>query len=65
MQNTWYLTQKSNRERAAKAAADEKAASDKQTAANKASAEKRKKDAEEAYRNQVEAIRQWKMRVLT
>ena len=44
-------------ERAAKAAADEKAASDKQTAANKAAAEKRKKDSEEAYRNQVEAIR--------
>ena len=50
-------TIQSNRERAAKAAADEKAASDKQTAANKAAAEKRKKDSEEAYRNQVEAIR--------
>ena len=43
--------------RAAKAAADEKAAAEKQTAADKAAAEKRKKNAEEAYRNQVEAIR--------
>ena len=50
-------TIQSNRERAAKAAADEKAAAEKQTAADKAAAEKRKKDAEEAYRNQVEAIR--------
>jgi hypothetical protein len=50
-------TIQSNRERAAKAAADEKAAAEKQTAAAKAAAEKRKKDAEEAYRNQVEAIR--------
>ena len=50
-------TIQSNRERAAKAAADEKAANEKQTAAAKAAAEKRKKDSEEAYRNQVEAIR--------
>ena len=50
-------TIQSNRECAAKAAADEKAASDKQTAAAKTAAEKRKKDSEEAYRNQVEAIR--------
>ena len=50
-------TIQSNRERAAKAAADEKAANEKQTAANKAAAEKRKKDNEETYRNQVEAIR--------
>ena len=50
-------TIQSNRERASKAAADEKAANEKQTAAAKAAAEKRKKDAEEAYRNQVEAIR--------
>ena len=39
-------TIQSNRERAAKAAADEKAATEKQTAANKAAAEKRKKDSE-------------------
>ena len=50
-------TIQSNRARAAKAAADEKAANEKQTAAAKAAAEKRKKDSEEAYRNQVEAIR--------
>lgn len=50
-------TIQSNRERAAKAAADEKASDEKQTAAAKAASEKRKKDAEEAYRNQVEAIR--------
>ena len=50
-------TIQSNRERAAKAAAYEKAAAEKQTAAAKAAAEKRKKDSEEAYRNQVEAIR--------
>ena len=50
-------TIQSNRERAAKAAADEKAAAEKQTAAAKAAAEKQKKDSGEAYRNQVEAIR--------
>ena len=58
-------TIQSNRERAAKAAADEKATSDKQTAANKAAAEKRKKTAKKRIETKLKRLGQWKMRALT